>query len=99
MLAVTWLLLEGSWTQVRLNTDVSAPSTGCPMAIMYVPGVIFAAMAGLILLTNLWRVLTGQLSSADLVMVQASEEAAQLEEILGATEPPQPGARPSGSRP
>ena len=97
MLAVTWFLFEGSWAQVQLNTDVSAPSTELPMAIMYVPGAIFAAMAGLILLTNLWRVLPGQLSTADLVMVQASEEATQLEEILGAAQAPQHGAPRSGS--
>jgi TRAP-type C4-dicarboxylate transport system permease small subunit len=77
--------------------EVSAPSTELPMAILYAPGVIFAVMAGFILLTNLWLALTGQLTKADLVMVQASEEAAQLEEILGATQPPQDDAKPGGS--
>lgn len=96
MLAVTWWLLDGSWAQVKLNMEVSAPSTELPMAILYLPGAIFAAMAGFILLTNLWRVLTGQLARADLVMVQASEEAAQLEEILGAVARPQNGATQGG---
>jgi TRAP-type C4-dicarboxylate transport system permease small subunit len=97
MLAVTWWLFDGSWAQVKLNMEVSAPSTELPMAILYAPGVIFAVMAGFILLTNLWLALTGQLTKADLVMVQASEEAAQLEEILGATQPPQDDAKPGGS--
>jgi TRAP-type C4-dicarboxylate transport system permease small subunit len=97
MLAVTWWLLDGSWVQVKLNMEVSAPSTGLPMAILYAPGAIFALMAGFILLTNLWLALTGQLSKADLVMVQASEEAAQLEEILGAAQQVQNDARPGGA--
>jgi TRAP-type C4-dicarboxylate transport system permease small subunit len=67
------------------------------MAILYAPGAIFALMAGFILLTNLWLALTGQLSKADLVMVQASEEAAQLEEILGAAQQVQNDARPGGA--
>jgi len=96
MLAVTWWLFDGSWTQVKLNMEVSAPSTELPMAILYAPGAIFAVMAGFILLTNLWLALTGQLSKADLVMVQASEEASQLEEILGAVRKPQDDAKQSG---
>jgi len=98
MLAVTWWLFDGSWAQVKLNMEVSAPSTELSMAILYAPGAIFAVMAGLILLTNLWRAVTGQLTKADLVMVQASEEAAQLEEILGAAEQPENGAQKGGGR-
>lgn len=84
MLWVSWLLLSGSWTQVQLNADVAAPSTGAPMAILYVPGVVFAALAGAILLLNLARVLTGRLKDAELVMVQASEETAQMEQLIEA---------------
>lgn len=89
MLWVTWLLFDGSWVQVKLNMEVAAPSTELPMAILYAPGVIFAVMAGFILLDNLWRALTGQISQADLVMVQSSEEASQLEEILGSAGNPE----------
>ena len=89
MLWVTWLLFDGSWVQVKLNMEVTAPSTELPMAILYAPGVVFAVMAAFILADNLWRMLTGQISSADLVMVQSSEEAAQLEEILGAAGNPE----------
>jgi TRAP-type transport system small permease protein len=96
MLAVTWWLFDGSWAQVKLNMEVSAPSTELPMAILYLPGAIFSVMAGFILLTNLWRAMTGQLTKAELVMVQASEEAAQLEEILDAVKQPQNGNQRGG---
>jgi TRAP-type transport system small permease protein len=96
MLWVTWLLFDGSWAQVKLNMEVAAPSTELPMAILYAPGVVFAVMAALILADNLWRMLTGQMSSADLVMVQSSEEAAQLEELLGAAGRPENNVKEGG---
>jgi len=89
MLWVTWLLFDGSWAQVKLNMEVTAPSTELPMALLYAPGVIFAVMAALILADNLWRMLTGQISQADLVIVQSSEEVSQLEEILGSAGNPE----------
>jgi TRAP-type C4-dicarboxylate transport system permease small subunit len=74
MLFIAGLLLDGSWTQFRLNIEVGAPSTGAPMAILYAPGVVFAAMALLILSLNLWRMLRGRLSESELVTVRESEE-------------------------
>jgi TRAP-type C4-dicarboxylate transport system permease small subunit len=44
------------------------------MAWVYAPGVVFAVLGGLILLTDLFRLLTGQVRDEDLVMVQESEE-------------------------
>ena len=32
MLYVTWLFLEGSWQQARINLDMEAPVTGAPSA-------------------------------------------------------------------
>lgn len=90
MLWVSWLLFRGSWAQVRLNLDVAAPSTGAPMAILYAPGVVFAVLAAAILLLNLGRALTGRLQEADLVMVQASEESAQMEQFADAARQERP---------
>jgi len=78
MLWVTWLLLQGSWAQVRINRDVEAPVTGLPMAVVYAAGVAFAIPAGLLLLAALWRSVTGRLSDDELVMVQESEDLAHL---------------------
>jgi hypothetical protein len=44
------------------------------MAWIYLPGVVFAILGGLILLTDLLRLLTGQLRDEDLVMIQETEE-------------------------
>jgi TRAP-type C4-dicarboxylate transport system permease small subunit len=81
MLYITWLLFEGSLAQAKINWDVEAPVTGASVAIFYSAGVVFAVSSGVILLRDLWRVLSGQLSEAELVMVKESEEAGELEAL------------------
>lgn len=81
MLYVTWLFLDGSWQQARINLDVAAPVTGAPVAIFYASGVVFSLLAGVLLLLQLARLLTGRLPESELVMVKESEEQAELEAL------------------
>ena len=81
MLWATWLLLSGSWQQAQINWDVEAPVTGASVAIFYSAGIVFAVSTGLMLLGEFWRTVSGQLSEAELVMVQESEDLAQVEEL------------------
>ena len=81
MLYVTWLLLSGSLAQARINWDVEAPVTGASMAIFYGSGVVFAVAAGVLLVYQLWRTASGQLGDDELVMVQESEDLAQVEAL------------------
>ncbi|WP_046116036.1 TRAP transporter small permease [Aquincola tertiaricarbonis] len=101
MLYVTWLFLDGSWQQARINLDVEAPVTGAPVAVFYASGVIFSACAGVLLLLQLLRVLSGRVSESDLVMVKESEEQAELEALQAelARSEAQPAGGPSGARP
>ncbi len=81
MLWMTWLMGSGAWAQTVINLDVEAPVSGWSMAWVYAVGVVFAVSSGLILLREFWRTVTGRLSERDLVMVQESEDLAQLEEL------------------
>lgn len=81
MLLATWLLLSGSWTQTLINLDVTAPASGLSMGIFYGVGVIFGVSAGLIILHDLYRVVTGKVRDDELVMVKESEEQEQFEEL------------------
>jgi len=74
MLYATWLVLCGSLAQVRINLSVEAPVTGASMAWVYAAGVAFAVCAALLLLRDLWRLLTGRLGQDELVMIKGSEE-------------------------
>ena len=45
------------------------------MGWFYASGVVFAILGGLIVLSDLWLLLTGQIDDAHLMMNQESEEA------------------------
>ncbi len=81
MLYATWLLLQGSWQQSVINLDVEAPVTGFSMAIVYGSGVVFAVSTLVLLVRELYRTLTGQIRDSELVMVQESEDLAQVEAL------------------
>jgi len=81
MLYTTWLLFSGSLAQARINLDVEAPVSGLSVGIFYGAGVVFAVSTALLLLRELWRTVSGQLRDDELVMVQESEDLAQVEEL------------------
>ena len=91
MLYICWLLLQGSLAQARINWDVAAPTTGFSMAVIFVPAVVFAVLAALVLLGDLWRLVGGHMRDDELVAVQESEEAVQLQQILGHHTTPEQG--------
>lgn len=81
MLFCTWLLFSGALAQARINLDVEAPVTGASMAIFYASGVVFAVASGLLLLLDLWRLLSGQISDDQLIQVAESEEVASIDAL------------------
>jgi TRAP-type C4-dicarboxylate transport system permease small subunit len=81
MLYATWLLLIGSWQQTVINWDVAAPASGLSTGWFYAVGLVFSVSVGAILLYDLYRVVTGQLSDEELVMVKESEEQEELESL------------------
>lgn len=98
MLYVTWLVFSGALTQVRINLHVEAPVTGASMAFVYGTGVVFAVIAALLLLGDLWRLLTGQLAEADLVMIKETEEKDEIDALQATLEAEKAGADESPSR-
>jgi TRAP-type transport system small permease protein len=102
MLYITWLLFKGSLDQARINYDVEAPVTGASVAVFYSAGIVFAVSTAVLLLREMWRALSGQLSEADLVMVKESEEAGELEALqaeLARQDTQENAAPPPGKNP
>lgn len=60
MLFVCWLILSGSWQQAAINLDVVAPASGLSMAWFYGAGVMFGASASLVLLYELFLLITNR---------------------------------------
>jgi len=79
MIFCCWILLKGSWAQTLINLDVAAPTSGLSMAFIYGMGVFFAVNALAVLLLDLYRVLFGQISESELIMVKETQD--QPEEL------------------
>lgn len=74
MLWICWLLFKGSLEQALINWDSTSAVMEVSMSWLYFPGMLFAVLGGLIILTELLRLLTGELEDKDLVTIQESEE-------------------------
>lgn len=95
MVYVTWLLLSGAWKQMLINLEVSAPASGASVAILYGSGVLFGASGLVILLRDLWRALSGQMSENQLFSANDPDEmnaadGLHLKTSHDAAEPPSP---------
>ncbi|MBA4256949.1 MAG: C4-dicarboxylate ABC transporter permease [Polaromonas sp.] len=62
MLFATWIMFKGSVVQTQLNWDAAAPVTGLSQAWLYSAGVLFSVSSGLLLVLDLWKIVTGQLT-------------------------------------
>lgn len=74
MLFCCWLLFKGALEQTRINWDVTAATSGASMAIFYASGIVFSVSAAVLIALELFKVLSGHLREADLIMVRESEE-------------------------
>lgn len=74
MLFVCWLLFKGSYEQAKVNYDSTSAVMEVSMAWLYLPGILFAILGGLMIAIELLRLVTGQLQDQDLVMIQESED-------------------------
>ena len=71
MLGCCALLAHGTWKQVVLAMDDRATVSGVPMGIVFSALLICAGGMALMLLQSLWRQLSGAMSVAELVPLQA----------------------------
>lgn len=74
MLYICWLIFEGALAQTRINWESTSAVMETSMGYFYASGLVFAVLAAPILLLNLWRLLTGQISDAELVGIRESED-------------------------
>ena len=74
MLYATWLLLAGSWKQMLINWDMTAPATELSTAWFYGAGVFFGVFGGLVLLWDLVLLVTNRLGDDELISVRESED-------------------------
>lgn len=74
MLWLCYLLFIGAYTQAQINWDTTSAVMEVSMSWLYFPGMLFAVLGGLIILTELLRLLSGDLQDDELVTIQESED-------------------------
>jgi TRAP-type C4-dicarboxylate transport system permease small subunit len=74
MIAMCVLMARGAWQQAVINYATSSAVMEASMAWFYASGVFFAVLAGLLLLHELYKLVTGQLDDEDLVTVAESDD-------------------------
>lgn len=74
MLWLCWLLFKGSYEQAVVNLDSTSAVMEVSMSWLYLPGMLFAVLGGLIIVTELLRLFSGELDESELVTIQESEE-------------------------
>jgi len=74
MLFICWLLFKGSLDQIKVNLTTTSAAMEVSMAIFYASGLVCAVSGAVILLNQFWRLVTGQLSEAELIVIRESEE-------------------------
>ncbi|WP_108662007.1 TRAP transporter small permease [Acuticoccus kandeliae] len=76
MLYATWLIIAGTWVQVKVNLHTYAPATGLSQSLFFGVGLIFGVSTGAIFLWRLYLILTGRLDR----IISVDEEMAALKQ-------------------
>ena len=81
MLLCNGLFLLGTWKMHELQVSNVSPVVGISMIWIYGIGYVVGAVMSLMNLHQLYLLLTGQLSEADLVMVVESEDSVEVDAV------------------
>lgn len=74
MLYLCWLMFRGAWQQTVINWPTTSAVMEVSMGYFYASGLFFSVLAILFILSDLWRLVTGRLSEAELVGVAESDD-------------------------
>ncbi|MDI6727032.1 MAG: TRAP transporter small permease [Smithellaceae bacterium] len=72
MLFVCWLIFSGAWEQTKINITTTSAVMQASVALFYASGVVFAILAGLILIRDLFRLLSGKTEEQERQTIQDS---------------------------
>jgi TRAP-type C4-dicarboxylate transport system permease small subunit len=75
MLAMCVIMAKGAWEQVVINSGSTSPVMQASMAWFHASALMFAVLAGVIIVFELFKLATGRLQETELVSVVESEEA------------------------
>lgn len=74
MLFICWLIFKGSLEQTKINWTSTSAVMETSMGYFYASGMVFSVLGAPVLLLNLWRLLTGQMSNSELIGIRESDD-------------------------
>jgi TRAP-type C4-dicarboxylate transport system permease small subunit len=74
MLACLGMIFKGTYEQFMVNKDSESPVMEVSLGWFYAAGMVFSALGAPILLMDLYRLLTGQIDNAHLMLIKESED-------------------------
>ena len=74
MLFLTWLVFLGSYEQVKINWGSTSAVMETSMGYFYASGLVFSVLSVPVLLLQLFRLVTGRMSDAELVNISENED-------------------------
>ena len=74
MMYCLWLIFKGSYDQTVVNWDSTSAVMEVSMGWFYASGMAMSILGGLIILSDLWRLVTGKIDDEHLMLMQESEE-------------------------
>lgn len=74
MLYLCWVMFRGAWQQTVINWGSTSAVMQASMGWFYASGLFFSVVACLFILNDLWRLLSGKLTEAELVGVTESDD-------------------------
>jgi TRAP-type transport system small permease protein len=79
MLFLCGVVFKGAWEQTKINYASTSAAMEVSMAIFFASGLMFSALGGLIILRDLFRLLTGKMSEAEISATRESEDQLHME--------------------
>lgn len=74
MLFICWLIFKGSLEQTKINWTSTSAVMETSMGYFYASGMVFSVLGAPVLLLNLWRLLSGQMSNSELIGIRESDD-------------------------
>lgn len=74
MVVLSAMVFWGSWLQTRVNLTSTSAVMEVSLGFFYASGMVFAALAIVVLIVKLWRLVTGQTPDSELAGFRESED-------------------------
>jgi TRAP-type transport system small permease protein len=74
MLFLCGVIFKGAWEQAKINYSSTSAAMEVSMAIFFASGLMFSLLGGLIIVRDLYRLLTGQMSEEEISANRESED-------------------------